>query len=131
MRRRRLVAQVESFGLGAGLMAQRVPFIVAKLGPDADPFMLHIWAALAEKERRLMSARTSALLGNIRILPAATRRRFLDHRFGQRAADRPASTNRLRHLAAGCVKRRDGLGIALWIERRGSHCGRHHGQTAL
>ena len=26
----------------SGLMAQRVPFIVAKLGADADPFMLHI-----------------------------------------------------------------------------------------
>ncbi|MDP8919168.1 MAG: recombinase family protein, partial [Pseudomonadota bacterium] len=31
----------------AGLMAQRVPFIVAELGADADPFMLHIYAALA------------------------------------------------------------------------------------
>ena len=36
----------------AGLMAQRVPFIVAELGADADPFMLHLYAALAEKERR-------------------------------------------------------------------------------
>ena len=26
----------------SGLMAQRVPFIVAELGADADPFMLHI-----------------------------------------------------------------------------------------
>src|SRR5262245_10270486 len=26
----------------SGLMAQRVPFIVAKLGRDADPFMLHL-----------------------------------------------------------------------------------------
>jgi DNA invertase Pin-like site-specific DNA recombinase len=42
----------------AGLMSQRVPFIVAELGADADPFMLHIYAALAEKERRLISART-------------------------------------------------------------------------
>jgi len=33
----------------AGLMAQRVPFIVAELGRDADPFMLHLYAALAEK----------------------------------------------------------------------------------
>jgi hypothetical protein len=31
------------------LMAQRVPFIVAELGRDADPFMLHLYAALAEK----------------------------------------------------------------------------------
>ena len=38
----------------AGPMAQRVPFIVAKLGADADPFMLHLYAALAEKERRLI-----------------------------------------------------------------------------
>jgi DNA invertase Pin-like site-specific DNA recombinase len=46
----------------AGLMAQRVPFIVAELGADADPFMLHIYAALAEKERSLISQRTKAAL---------------------------------------------------------------------
>ena len=46
----------------AGLMAQRVPFIVAELGADADPFMLHLYAALAEKERRLISERTRAAL---------------------------------------------------------------------
>src|SRR6266446_1456959 len=46
----------------AGLMAQRVPFIVAELGRDADPFMLHLYAALAEKERRLISDRTRAAL---------------------------------------------------------------------
>jgi DNA invertase Pin-like site-specific DNA recombinase len=46
----------------AGLMARRVPFIVAELGADADPFMLHIYAALAEKERRLISERTKAAL---------------------------------------------------------------------
>jgi hypothetical protein len=43
-------------------MAQRVPFIVAELGRDADPFMLHLYAALAEKERRLISERTIAAL---------------------------------------------------------------------
>jgi DNA invertase Pin-like site-specific DNA recombinase len=42
----------------AGLMAQRVPFIVAELGADPDPFMLHLWAALAEKERAMISQRT-------------------------------------------------------------------------
>jgi DNA invertase Pin-like site-specific DNA recombinase len=46
----------------AGLMAQRVPFIVAELGRDADPFMLHLYAALAEKERRLISERTKSAL---------------------------------------------------------------------
>jgi DNA invertase Pin-like site-specific DNA recombinase len=44
----------------SGLMAQCVPFIVAELGRDADPFMLHLYAALAEKERRLISERTKA-----------------------------------------------------------------------
>src|SRR4051812_50221246 len=43
-------------------MAQRVPFIVAELGRDADPFMMHLYAALAEKERRLISERTKAAL---------------------------------------------------------------------
>jgi DNA invertase Pin-like site-specific DNA recombinase len=46
----------------AGLMAQRVPFIVTELGRDADPFMLHLYAALAEKERRLIAERTKAAL---------------------------------------------------------------------
>jgi DNA invertase Pin-like site-specific DNA recombinase len=31
---------------------------VAELGRDADPFMLHLYAALAEKERRLIAERT-------------------------------------------------------------------------
>src|SRR5207244_697115 len=43
-------------------MAQRVPFIVAELGSDADPFMLHLYAALAEKERRLIAERTRSAL---------------------------------------------------------------------
>jgi DNA invertase Pin-like site-specific DNA recombinase len=66
----------------AGLMAQRVPFIVTELGADADPFMLHIYAALAQKERALISERTKAalaarkaqgaLLGNRTNLPEAS-----------------------------------------------------------
>src|SRR5260370_18291057 len=46
----------------SGLMAHRVPFVVAELGIDADPFMLHLYAALAEKERTLISQRTKAAL---------------------------------------------------------------------
>ena len=46
----------------AGLMAQKVAFIVAELGPDVDPFILHIYAALAEKERALISQRTREAL---------------------------------------------------------------------
>jgi DNA invertase Pin-like site-specific DNA recombinase len=42
----------------SGLMTHKVPFVVAELGTDADPFMLHLYAALAEKERALISQRT-------------------------------------------------------------------------
>jgi DNA invertase Pin-like site-specific DNA recombinase len=42
----------------SGLMTKRVPFLCADLGTDTDPFMLHIYAAFAEKERRLISVRT-------------------------------------------------------------------------
>jgi DNA invertase Pin-like site-specific DNA recombinase len=50
----------------SGLMAERVPFICADLGRDTDPFMLHIYAAFAEKERRLISERTKAGLAAAR-----------------------------------------------------------------
>lgn len=44
----------------SGLMAHRVEFIVTSLGRQADPFILHLYAALAEKERALISERTKA-----------------------------------------------------------------------
>lgn len=44
----------------SGLMSQRVPFVVTELGPDIDPFMLHIYAAVAQKEAALISERTKA-----------------------------------------------------------------------
>jgi DNA invertase Pin-like site-specific DNA recombinase len=46
----------------SGLMVQGVPFVVCELGMDADPFMLHLFAALGEKERQLISERTIAAL---------------------------------------------------------------------
>ena len=39
-------------------MQHGTPFIVAELGIDTDPFMLHIYSALVENERRLISERT-------------------------------------------------------------------------
>ena len=47
----------------SGLMAHRVAFMVAELGADVDPFVLHLYAALAEKERALIAGRTKAALG--------------------------------------------------------------------
>lgn len=46
----------------SGLMSHRVPFVVAELGSDVDPFVLHLFAALAEKERALISTRTRQAL---------------------------------------------------------------------
>ena len=46
----------------SGLMAHRVAFVVAELGADVDPFVLHLYAALADKERALIAGRTRAAL---------------------------------------------------------------------
>ena len=64
----------------SGLMSHRTPFLVADLGPDVEPFLLHLYAALAEKERALISGRTKAglaaakargtVLGNPRLAEA-------------------------------------------------------------
>jgi Resolvase, N terminal domain len=50
----------------SGLMAHRVPFVVAELDSDVDPFVLHLLAALPEKERSLISARTRQALAAAR-----------------------------------------------------------------
>lgn len=45
----------------SGLIAHRAPFVVvAELGTDLDPFVLHLFAALAEKERKMISDRSRA-----------------------------------------------------------------------
>jgi DNA invertase Pin-like site-specific DNA recombinase len=79
----------------SGLMTHKVSFIVAELGIDADPFMLHLYAALAEKERVLISQRTRVALaqkklqgvklGNPRNLPVAAAK---GHTAIRAAADR-------------------------------------------
>lgn len=49
----------------SNLMTNNVPFIVAELGADVDPFMLHIYAAVAEKERQIIRGRIKAALASI------------------------------------------------------------------
>lgn len=43
-----------------GLMEHKVHFMVAALGRDCDSFTLHIYASLAEQERKMISERTKA-----------------------------------------------------------------------
>ena len=61
-----VVAKLDRLGRNvafiSSLMESKVPFIVAQLGKDADAFMLHLYAALSEKERELISTRTKAAL---------------------------------------------------------------------
>lgn len=45
----------------AGLMEEKVEFVCCDM-PSATPFMLHIYAAVAEEERRMISNRTKAAL---------------------------------------------------------------------
>jgi DNA invertase Pin-like site-specific DNA recombinase len=45
----------------SGLMALRVPFIVTALGRNVDPFMLHIYAAMAQQERAMIEGFAGAL----------------------------------------------------------------------
>jgi 2-dehydropantoate 2-reductase len=46
----------------SGLMVHRVPFLVADLGPDVDPFILHLFAALAQKGRSASDANVDITL---------------------------------------------------------------------
>ena len=50
----------------SGLMARGVLFIVSELGADVDPFVLHMYAALGEKERKMIGARTKAALAALK-----------------------------------------------------------------
>jgi hypothetical protein len=43
-------ASAETFTSYRASWRHRVPFLVAELGPDVDPFILHLFAALAEKD---------------------------------------------------------------------------------
>jgi DNA invertase Pin-like site-specific DNA recombinase len=77
----------------SGLMAERVWFVCADLGWDVDPFMLHIYACLAEQEARLIRQRTreglaaakakGVLLGS----PRASETVSIAHAANRQAAD--------------------------------------------
>ncbi len=85
----------------SGLMAQRVPFIVAELGADADPFMIHIYAALAEKERALIAERTRAALAQKKAHGAVLGNRTnLPGRASEGRGDKPGGRRRLRRQRA-------------------------------
>ena len=96
-------------------MSQRVPFIVTSLGRNVDPFTLHIYAALAEQERRMISQRTSAGLqaAKLRGVKLGNRQMAEDNRLA--AAERDAAMEpAMRELAHLSTRK-----AAAEIERRG------------
>jgi DNA invertase Pin-like site-specific DNA recombinase len=50
----------------SSLMSRGIAFIVTELGLDVDPFILHLYAALSEKERALISHRTKEGLRKVK-----------------------------------------------------------------
>ena len=125
------------------LMARRVPFISVELGADCDPFMLHLYAALAEKERALISARTKAALaakkaeetdwkpGNPKNLPEAG---ALGRAANKRAADAFAANTLpiIRQLQAHGVTSSKNLAGALNARGiRTARGGQWHASTVL
>src|SRR6516165_1998687 len=93
----------------SGLMAQRVEFIVTELGRQADPFVLHLFAALAEKERQLISERTRSGL-------AAARERGA--KLGTRA--REASRQQLENAGKASAARADAFAKSVRLQIEGA-----------
>jgi DNA invertase Pin-like site-specific DNA recombinase len=99
----------------SGLMAQRVPFIVTTLGRDVDPFMLHIYAAVAQQERAMISRRTKEALAAAKARGVKLGRQEVADVNREAAAARDASLRpileELVHLSSRAA--------AIEIERRG------------
>ncbi len=89
----------------SSLMSERVPFIVCNLGLDVDPFMLHIYSAIAEKERRDIGARTKAALG-------AKKLRDPDWKPGRPSTEEAAEKQRLGRVLGGSASRAEAVEFA-------------------
>lgn len=80
----------------SGLMVHRIEFIVCELGRQVEPFVLHIYAALAQQERKMISDRTKAglaaakargvKLGNPHLQPGTAANRIRKEKAAARAA---------------------------------------------
>ena len=124
-----IVAKLDRLGRDvhfiSGLMANRVPFIVTELGIDTDPFMLHIYAALAQKERALITARTKAALkaakargvklGNPDAREALVSARA--HRWGDTTANRAAALKAIEEIRASGIVSARGIARELTARR--------------
>src|SRR5215469_6971058 len=77
-----------------GLMEHRVHFVVAALGRDSDDFTLHIYASLAEQERKLIAQRCKAAAAIVKL-------KYKGKRFGlARSKEWQRRVSALGHAAA-------------------------------
>ncbi|TGQ51626.1 recombinase family protein [Mesorhizobium sp. M1C.F.Ca.ET.193.01.1.1] len=105
----------------SGLMADRVPFVVAELGMGVDSFMLHIYAAVAQKERAVISQRTrealaaakerGVKLGGPKLVEA--QKRSVEVRMAQADAFAANILPIIRDIQASGVKSRRQVAVAL------------------
>ena len=109
----------------SGLMAHRVPFIVAELGPNVDPFTLHIFAAMAQQERRMISQRTKSALKAAKDRGVVLGNPRLEQARGQAVASLKADADRFARNVAPIIAEieRSGVtslrGIAKALDARG------------
>jgi DNA invertase Pin-like site-specific DNA recombinase len=80
----------------SSLMERKVPFVACDM-PNATPFMLHIYAAVAEQEARAISERTTAAMQAAKARgkklggPKLAAARLLGHAANRKAADKFAT----------------------------------------
>ena len=103
-------------------MVNSVPFLVTELGADVDPFMLHVYAALAEKERALISERTRAALQAASDSAAPSRARAARSTYAKAASEparavvqviKASGVTTLKGIAAALQPRSARLGVML------------------
>jgi DNA invertase Pin-like site-specific DNA recombinase len=87
----------------SGLMSHKVPFVSAELGSDVDPFVLHLYAALAEKERALISARTKVALAAAKARGVKLGNPRLNEARGPMIAARKAQANAFAESVASVI----------------------------
>jgi DNA invertase Pin-like site-specific DNA recombinase len=82
----------------SGLMAEKVSFLVAELGPRMPSFMLHEYAAFAEEERRMISERTKSALAAAKALGVKLGNPHLDVAHAQNRAVADAFAAKVRPM---------------------------------
>ena len=136
MRSRRFDRLSRDVAFIATLMSQKVPFIVVALAKNVDPFTLHIYAALAEQERRMFSRRTKEALQEAKARGVKLGRQETADADRAAAAARDAELGpilrELSHLSSRAVAdeiERRGLGKVLQDDHASAYSSRIEGLT--